>query len=493
MTEDIVRQPKSGWFATLTHQLRAYHPRWHDRRFWRLQILVILLTGFHIVLDAGGFHDRLELLYFLPVGLLLVPVVYAALTYGFVGAIATALWVTVLTIPDVILWHSSLERWGVIAELVLLSGVASFIGQKVDRERRLLEHAEAVATALEASTMKYHGLLESSPIAVLVVDRNGAILEANSAACILFGKDTKTVQSMRVADLLGAAEAQKLVGNSRAKSAEVLTVNLNGRALYLEPKITESDDGKGNPVIQILLRDITEEYQRRAGLRAFAGEVLRALEEDRQLMARELHDQTVQTLILLVRQLDNMEESRDSLPPFLVDKLRTARETAEGVVKDLRDFAKSLRPPILDDLGLTVSIRRQLSDFSERTKIESQLVVTGRDRRLPSETELGIFRITQEALRNVERHADATYVAVFISFTEQGVTLNVIDNGVGFAMPPSSDFTASGHLGLISMQERAQLLGGKLEIQSSPGKGAKVTFSVSDTAKTEIPDRRLEI
>ncbi|MBI4295714.1 MAG: PAS domain-containing protein [Chloroflexi bacterium] len=485
-------QPKSnGWFRTLAHQLRDYRPRWHDRRFWMLQSLVIFLAASHVLFDAGGLD--LGPLYFLPIGLLLVPVAYAALTYGFVGAIATALWVAVLTIPDIVLWHQGLERWGVIAELVLLSGVASFIGQRVDRERGLLEQTEAVAAALEASTMKYYGLLESSPMAVLVVDPTGSILEANSAACILFGKDTKTMQTIRVADLLGAAGAQRLMGNSSAQPSEALTVTLNGRELRLEPKITETDDGKGNPVIQVLLRDVTEEYQRRAGLRAYAAEVLRALEEDRQLMARELHDQTIQTLILLVRQLDSIEESRDSLPPGLLDKLREARQTAEGVVKSLRDFAKSLRPPILDDLGITVSIRRLLADFSERTKIESQLVLTGRDHRLPSETELGIFRVTQEALRNVERHAGATYVAVFITFTEHGVTLNVIDNGRGFAMPASGDFTASGHLGLISMQERAQLLGGKLEIQSSPGKGAKVTLSVSDAVTAEIPDRRLEL
>ncbi|MBI2831851.1 MAG: PAS domain S-box protein [Chloroflexi bacterium] len=486
----------AGYVQRVTRRLWAYRPRWQERRFWILQALVISLAGLHIGLDSGVLKFHIEELYFLPSSLLLAPVVFAALTYGFVGAITTTLWVVVLTIPDMVFWHQGLERIGIISQLLLLGGIASYIGRRVDRERRLRRQVENAAVALKASTVKYQGLLESNPIAVLIVNPDGSILEVNPSATILFGKNKTSMESMRLADIFEAGKVQELLGSFQngRRQVDTLTLNMGGREVILEPRLTETDDGKGNPVIQVLLRDITDEYHRRAGLRAYAAEILRALEEERQLLARELHDETIQALILVCRQLGDIEESLAPYSPLVI-KLKEAHRGAEEVVKGLRDFAKALRPPILDDLGLTISIRRLLSDFTERTKIEGQLMVSGHDHRLTSDIELGIFRITQEALRNVERHAGANYVAVIITFTEHGVRLDVVDNGVGFSTPPaSSDFTVSGHLGLISMQERAQLLGGKLEIQSSPGKGTKVTLSVPDTHyASQIASHHLQI
>ena len=261
----------------------------------------------------------------------------------------------------------------------------------------------------------------------------------------------------------------------------------DGPELYLEPTLTEVSNGQGNLVIQVLFRDVTREHGQQAGLKAYTASVIRAHEEERQRISRELHDETIQSLVLLCRRLDSMQDAGKSLPSSLTDKLRDARRTAEEVVKGVRDFTKVLRPPILDDLGIVASIRRLVADFAERTGIKGQLKVAGEDRRLPSDTELGIFRIAQEALWNVEQHAEATRVAVTTTFTRDKAKLDVVDNGVGFSVPSvSGDFTASGQLGLISMQERAELLGGRLEIQSSPGEGTRVTISVP--VAEDIPD-----
>ncbi|MDO8568820.1 MAG: histidine kinase [Dehalococcoidales bacterium] len=473
------------YLQSVGRSLKAYRPRWRDHRFWILQFLIVILIGFDISIDFSPLHDQLKIVYFLPVSLMLIPIAFAALTYGFVGAITTALWVTVLIIPEVVMGHGGLERLGIIAELLLLTGMASIIGKQVDRERGLQKQTENTANALKASTMKYQGLLETSPIAVMVVSPSGAILEVNPAASILFAKNKMTLESMKLSEIFDEEDVMRLLANSRSpyQPTDSLRLDVGGRQLFLEPRLTESNDGKGNPVIQVLLRDVTEEYQRRAGLRAYAAEVLRALEEERQLMARELHDQTIQALILLCNHLNDAEELAAVASPPLTSKLHQARQNGEEIVQGLRNFAKSLRPPILDDLGITISIRRHVTDFTERTKIESQLIIAGQERRLPSNTELGIFRIAQEALRNIERHAEATNLAVTVTFTKHGVRLDVIDNGVGLSMPANSgDFTASGHLGLISMQERAQLLAGKLEIRSSPGKGTRVTLFIPDTA-----------
>ncbi len=464
------------------YHLYAYRPRFQNWHFWMVQGLVIFIAVAHSIAEVGGLLHVSGVPYFIPISLFLVPVVYGALVFGFAGAVATALWATVITLPNFIFLHQGLERFGVMFQMLVVIAVAFFVGQQVDRERSARQQTEAAAAKLKASRMKYRGLFESSPIAVLVLNPTGLILEANPAASILFGRAKATLEGMRMADLLGIKDAQKLLGSSLkgSKQADSLAIKLkDGLELYLEPMLTEVSDGQGNLVTQVLFRDVTEEYGRQAGLRAYTAYVIRAQEEERQRIARELHDETIQSLVLLYRRLDSLQSDSEPLPSPLSDRLNEAKRTAEEVVKELRDFTKALRPPILDDLGMVTSVRRLLADFVERTKIKGQLKVAGEERRIPSDRELGMFRIAQEALRNIERHAEATRIAVTVTFAKHEVRLEVVDNGVGFSMVSGSgDFTASGQMGFLSMQERAELLGGKLEIQTSPGKGTRVTVSV---------------
>ncbi|MDO8568737.1 MAG: sensor histidine kinase, partial [Dehalococcoidales bacterium] len=127
-----------------------------------------------------------------------------------------------------------------------------------------------------------------------------------------------------------------------------------------------------------------------------------------------------------------------------------------------------------DDLGIVPSIRRLLADFSERTGNDGHLDVSGKERRLNRDTELGLFRIAQEALRNVEYHSKATGVALTITFADREAGLQVTDNGIGF----EGATTARGKLGILGMRERAELLGGKLDVYSGPDKGATILASI---------------
>ena len=461
--------------------LHSYRPRFRDRRFWVVLGLTILIAAVHDIIEAGEFLHDLGLPYFVPITLFLVPVVYAALNFGFAGALATALWTTVITIPNFIFWHQGWERFGVMFQSLIVLGVAILLGQRVDQEKRARQRTEATRAILRASEIKYRGLFESSPIAILVLDANGTILDANPTAGVLFNRKTEALKSMAVADLVGTSDAQKLLGSSRnnGQPNSIILKRKDGPPLYIEPTLTEAGDGQSNFSIQVLLRDATEERHREAGLRAYAGHMLHIQEEERQRISRELHDDTIQRLLLLYRQLDSLQGTDEPLPTPLIDMLREAKETTGEIVKELRDFTKTLRPPILEDLGLVASVRRLLSDLTQRTALKGQMKTAGKHQRLPADTELGIFRIAQEALWNVERHAKATHVTVTITFTKLQASLDVLDDGIGFIVPPApGDFTASGQLGLISMQERAKLLNGKLEIQSSPDNGTRVTASI---------------
>src|SRR5207248_7793810 len=194
-----------------------------------------------------------------------------------------------------------------------------------------------------------------------------------------------------------------------------------------------------------------------ARIRLYAGRILHAQEDERRRLSQELHDQPLQDLIHLCRQLD-------------AGRMDGAREVATQVVSELRQISHGLRPPALDDLGLTAALRKLVADFSARTGIAASYRVEGRARRLPADVELGLFRIAQEALNNVSRHAAAERVTVRARFLEGEVRLAVNDDGAGFVTGQA----AESSLGIAGMTERAALLGGRLEVVSGAGKGSTV-------------------
>ncbi|MHB1414696.1 MAG: PAS domain-containing sensor histidine kinase, partial [Chloroflexota bacterium] len=368
-----------------------------------------------------------------------------------------------------------------IVQIGVVDAVAVFVGQRVDREVGARRRAEAMQAALISSEMKYRGLFESSPIAVLVLDPAGIVVEANPTAAVLFGRAPAGLNGSTLAGLLGQTAAEQVFAQSPKEghpNGDLRLGQADGSEVYLQPSCRRIGNGGDQPVVQLLLRDVTEEHQRQAGLRAYAAHILRAQEEERKRIAQDLHDETVQEMILLCRQLDHVEDVGEALPCEAVARLHEARGSAEKIAEGLRGFARVLRPATLDDLGLVSSLRRLLLDVSERGGLEGKLRVLGEERRLTPDVELALFRITQEALRNVEHHAQAAKATVVLDFAEGHVALQVRDDGMGFAVPPELDFAASCQMGLLGMQERVESLGGKIRVESSPASGTVVEVRI---------------
>jgi signal transduction histidine kinase len=228
--------------------------------------------------------------------------------------------------------------------------------------------------------------------------------------------------------------------------------------------------------VAILLGYIVE--QKRAAqttAKLSAHHALRAHEEERQRISRELHDGTIQSMIGICQQLDAIRYLSQDLPSSVSSELADARKSVVDTVDNLRNFISDLRPTVLDGFGAVASIRRLLSSLAERTGVKTEFKSVGKRSRLSAERESCIFRIVQEVLRNIERHSGATRIEVTIAFSTKEITLDICDNGVGFQIPQSfAYFPSYGKFGLLGILEYTELLSGKLEIDSKPGKGTRI-------------------
>ncbi len=200
-----------------------------------------------------------------------------------------------------------------------------------------------------------------------------------------------------------------------------------------------------------------------------------AQEEERKRLARELHDDTIQTLAIAKAELLGIETP---VSGAVRTRLKNVDVTLAAAIDNIRRFSRDLRPSLLDDLGLVHAIDSLVGDLSARTGIDAQLRTTGEPRRLDQKDELALFRIMQEALHNVERHSAAKSVRVRILFG-RNVRASILDDGTGFeASTVFNGRNSSTSLGLLGMRERAKLAGAALSIRSRPASGTRVTVTL---------------
>jgi len=243
------------------------------------------------------------------------------------------------------------------------------------------------------------------------------------------------------------------------------------------------------PVIRLLSRQLalgTEnaclyaDVQEKEILRGqLLGRVVSAQEEERKRIAREIHDDTGQMLTALAAGLSGVEVTVTTNPLLAKEQIVALREMCTRAVEGLRRLVSDLRPPHLDDLGLVATLRWYAQQQSEHFSLPIAVQISGRKRRLPSQFETIIFRIAQEALTNVIKHARATSASVLLAFDETAITLQVQDNGIGFE--PAQVLGARAQRpawGLLGIQERVSLVGGTSQIESSPGRGTTLTVHI---------------
>jgi two-component system sensor histidine kinase UhpB len=217
-----------------------------------------------------------------------------------------------------------------------------------------------------------------------------------------------------------------------------------------------------------------EEERRRSGTLA-----MRAQEEERRRLARDLHDEVNQALTAI-----RLEALAQDTPAANLDEVDELKRLVNQAMEELLNLARQLRPTALDDHGLMPAVETQLKRFSARTGVEVSLNAEGDANHLPEDVQTAIYRILQEALANIGRHAGATAVAVDIEAEDARLELRVRDDGAGFdpaALARASNGEGPGAgLGLSGMAERARLAGGELDVRSAPGGGTTVTLRIAE-------------
>ena len=208
--------------------------------------------------------------------------------------------------------------------------------------------------------------------------------------------------------------------------------------------------------------------------------IILAQEEERKRMAREIHDGPAQSLANLVLRTEIAERMLAKQEFQLVqEELMELKSQVRSGLEEIRKIIFNLRPMALDDLGLVPTLRKFVQDFEEKTKIRAVFETAGRELRMPSAMEAAVYRLVQEAFSNALKHASATYVSLELKFYPRRVLITIQDNGVGFDVEQTMARTKkNSHYGLIGMNERVELLNGKMDIQSARGQGTKISISV---------------
>ncbi|MCL5677281.1 MAG: sensor histidine kinase, partial [Firmicutes bacterium] len=276
------------------------------------------------------------------------------------------------------------------------------------------------------------------------------------------------------------------VALSAARAAEVALRahrdDLERRLKALEIMAHRADTLAGNVasamgVLTGSLRNLSVHVENIKQRRDLGLAVIKAQEEERRRVAREIHDGPAQLLANVVLRIDVCQRLVDQDLQRLRDELHQLKDLVRVSLQDVRKVIFDLRPMALDDLGLVPALRSYLKDYQERSGILPELVVAGQARRFTQAFEVAVFRLVQEALNNVWKHAQAEHAWVVLEFSDAAIRLVVKDDGVGFALSEARS-EGSNRFGLISMRERAELLQGRVQIDTAPKMGTRVSFHI---------------
>ena len=374
------------------------------------------------------------------------------------------------------------------ASIIVALAIFLIYRQATARLRETHERVRAQAL-LARSEARLSGIVDSAMDAIITIDESQHVVLFNAAAETMFGCPREQAIGAPLARFIPERFRQAHAGHvgsfGRAGTASrrmggmrvVTGLRASGEEFPIDASISQLAED-GHKLYTVVLRDVTERVRADQALREskeelqlLASEAHQAREHEQSRIARELHDELGQSLTALKMLFASLRETvaqRDGAEAQKLDKMGAV---LDRTVAATRRIAADLRPLMLDDLGLIPAIEWLAEDFTQRHGVPCTLAIDDPELQVTAVHASAIFRIVQESLTNVARHARARRVEVRIARNDSGVTIGVRDDGVGFATDAPR---APNSRGLLGMRERAYLLGGTIAVQSVPGRGTAV-------------------
>jgi len=399
-----------------------------------------------------------------------------------------------------------------------------------------MQNAELQKTRdeLEVSLEKITDLYDFAPVGYFSIDESGVILEANLKSAALLGMERAGLVNRSVLYLMSPASRpvflaflEKVCTGTEDQECEALLLKKGGGTFlaafrgtsavgpagarrWCRVAVGDVTDRKKAEEAQRRLEDLantnlglnreivrrqtvehtlkkSEQHQSRlvkqsrqmqGQLRHLSHQILQAQEEERLRISRDLHDEIAQTLVGINVQLAALTHEAAGGPKDLEEKIARAQHMVEESVEKVHQFARKLRPALLDDLGLIPALHAFMKSFTIQTGVHTSLSAFAAVERSDTSKRTVLFRVAQEALTNVARHAQASRVEVIIQKLPEGICMKIKDDGKSFQVDRVLHGKGLKHLGLLGMRERLEMVGGSLAVESAPGKGTTIIAQI---------------
>ena len=341
---------------------------------------------------------------------------------------------------------------------------------------------------LKISEERFRSIFETVTLGIKVLDLDGNILQTNLAFQEMIGYTEDELKGRHFSDFLyplDVARASKLFHDVKVNG--VSSFRFEHRTLHKDQSIVwaktfftvvKRSEKEDDPAFIVgIVENVTEQKRLQFEMEELNRRLQNSMELERLHLAQELHDNPMQVLYSANYRL---EELRTKTDPEISEGLREVKDIIQGVLQDLRATAKELRPPTIFSFGLENAIRSHAYDIQEKyPHLEIQLSLAHDQQSLPDNVRLALFRVLQQALANVVRHAEATQVRIHFSFDAEETHLEISDNGKGFIVPENwIEFVRQEHYGLAGAAERVNALGGVLKVESKPGNSTTVRVTI---------------
>ncbi len=358
--------------------------------------------------------------------------------------------------------------------------------KELEAEMMRRRRAEA---QLRESEERYRLAIDYSSDGVAVV-KDGRIIFNNRKLATMFGYERgRDIANTELAYLIHPDDRKRVLDNCLQRQEGLLVpsrydfkgLKKDGTPIYIAVSAT-AVNYHGDTLNLIYLRDVTQRRQAEEDIRNLSRRLIEGIEEERRRLAADLHDEFGQSMTALHMWVESLKNSLKPDQDSLKDGCDRMAQLIQTMVENLRKIASELRPDMLDHIGLIAAAQWHVNEFQQALDgLEVEFEAVGfKDRRFDPQVEIVFYRILQEALNNVAKHARATKVKVIFTYSHPQVIMMITDNGRGFVMEPPDSITTGDHrgIGLLSMKERVAAVGGTIDIRSSVGKGTVIRVAL---------------